>query len=65
MVGHQNVGMNRHAELLARQAKAVEVKLKIGLIEEGLLTIVAALNHMLWHTGHEQPGLSRHDESLS
>lgn len=32
--------------------------------EEGLLSIVASLNHVLWHTGHEQPGLSGHDDVL-
>ncbi|WP_169303572.1 hypothetical protein [Guyparkeria sp. SB14A] len=57
-------GSDPFSELLARQAKAVEVKPKIGFIEEGLLPIVTALNHMLWHTGHEQPGLSGHDDVL-
>jgi hypothetical protein len=60
VIRHKAIGMDFHAEFLAEFAKRREICRPIALREKDDLTIVAALDDMMWVAGSNDSAVSRH-----
>lgn len=60
MVAHQHVGVQGAAIAKQRFSQALQVTLPVLIIEEARQAIVAALDHVLWHTGDVETRESGH-----
>jgi hypothetical protein len=56
MVGHQDIGVDPTVELVRGGADLFPQEPVVVLLEEDLLAIVAALNHMLRDSGQNEAG---------
>ena len=60
MVGHQAIGPHRNARLAAARGEEIAVERIIAVLEEHLLTPIAALRDMMRQTGHDDAGKAGH-----
>ncbi len=64
VVGHQAIAKYVEAEAFAVLPEEFEVRTAVVIDEEDLLTVVAALNHMVQLTRNDDSGHARHAASL-
>jgi hypothetical protein len=64
VVGHQEVGVDRAADIGGDLREIVEIDVPISIIEEAGLAIDAALHEMDRHAGKHEPRPARHPPML-
>ena len=61
VVGHQHIGMNRHAARPRQSPKGVEIDLTVLVTEKAGGAVNAALDHVDRNLRKEEPRSSRHE----
>ncbi|MGH9194200.1 MAG: hypothetical protein ACRD1T_00490, partial [Acidimicrobiia bacterium] len=65
VIGHQHVGVQRHAESTLTLAKAVQKVTVLVFAEKARIPVVSALYHMHRDIGQIHPCLVRHGTSFA
>ena len=65
MVGHQTIRVNLTTKLSFPFLERIEIKMVILITGENDLSVMAALDYMMWTIREDETGLSRHEKWLT